>query len=142
MVIVAVNGTPMLAAISAVREGGQRFGKKAPLASPKADFISDQEVRWCPGCGDYAIRNNVPSDARFGHSAEKIVFCFRPRLPRRVFPSTEYYASQHLGARRRGHDHSGNPISASGYYRDGEPCRLRTPSCLSRRNLDINYTVQ
>lgn len=21
----------------------------------KADFVSDQEVRWCPGCGDYAI---------------------------------------------------------------------------------------
>ena len=25
----------------------------------KADFVSDQEVRWCPGCGDYAILNNV-----------------------------------------------------------------------------------
>jgi 2-oxoglutarate ferredoxin oxidoreductase subunit beta len=23
----------------------------------KADFVSDQEVRWCPGCGDYAILN-------------------------------------------------------------------------------------
>ena len=21
----------------------------------RKDFISDQEVRWCPGCGDYAI---------------------------------------------------------------------------------------
>ena len=21
----------------------------------KKDFVSDQEVRWCPGCGDYAI---------------------------------------------------------------------------------------
>ena len=21
----------------------------------KADFESDQAVRWCPGCGDYAI---------------------------------------------------------------------------------------
>jgi 2-oxoglutarate/2-oxoacid ferredoxin oxidoreductase subunit beta len=21
----------------------------------KKDFTSDQEVRWCPGCGDYAI---------------------------------------------------------------------------------------
>ncbi|MFQ5767031.1 MAG: 2-oxoacid:ferredoxin oxidoreductase subunit beta [Acidobacteriota bacterium] len=25
----------------------------------KADFVSDQEVRWCPGCGDYAILNAV-----------------------------------------------------------------------------------
>jgi 2-oxoglutarate ferredoxin oxidoreductase subunit beta len=21
----------------------------------RKDFMSDQEVRWCPGCGDYAI---------------------------------------------------------------------------------------
>nr|MDQ3958642.1 2-oxoacid:ferredoxin oxidoreductase subunit beta [Actinomycetota bacterium] len=21
----------------------------------RSDFVSDQEVRWCPGCGDYAI---------------------------------------------------------------------------------------
>ena len=21
----------------------------------KKDFMSDQEVKWCPGCGDYAI---------------------------------------------------------------------------------------
>src|SRR5437763_10561036 len=26
-----------------------------PLALSKKDFTSDQEVRWCPGCGDYAI---------------------------------------------------------------------------------------
>ena len=25
----------------------------------KKDFMSDQEVRWCPGCGDYAILNAV-----------------------------------------------------------------------------------
>src|SRR5438132_1815360 len=25
----------------------------------KKDFVSDQEVRWCPGCGDYAILNAV-----------------------------------------------------------------------------------
>ena len=24
-----------------------------------ADFKSDQEVRWCPGCGDHAILNAV-----------------------------------------------------------------------------------
>ena len=23
------------------------------------DFASDQDVRWCPGCGDYAILNQV-----------------------------------------------------------------------------------
>ncbi|HYG72626.1 MAG TPA: 2-oxoacid:ferredoxin oxidoreductase subunit beta [Actinomycetota bacterium] len=27
----------------------------------KKDFTSDQEVRWCPGCGDYAILSTVQS---------------------------------------------------------------------------------
>jgi len=27
----------------------------AQPARTKKDFVSDQEVRWCPGCGDYAI---------------------------------------------------------------------------------------
>jgi 2-oxoglutarate/2-oxoacid ferredoxin oxidoreductase subunit beta len=31
----------------------------APTALTKKDFISDQEVRWCPGCGDYAILSAV-----------------------------------------------------------------------------------
>lgn len=31
--------------------------QKAPLK--KKDFASDQEVRWCPGCGDYAILSAV-----------------------------------------------------------------------------------
>ncbi|MCC6670352.1 MAG: 2-oxoacid:ferredoxin oxidoreductase subunit beta [Planctomycetes bacterium] len=33
-----------------------------PAANPplsKKDYKSDQEVRWCPGCGDYAILNSV-----------------------------------------------------------------------------------
>ena len=30
-----------------------------PHELKKADFVSGQEVRWCPGCGDYAILNNV-----------------------------------------------------------------------------------
>ena len=29
------------------------------VALTKKDFISDQEVRWCPGCGDYAILASV-----------------------------------------------------------------------------------
>jgi 2-oxoglutarate ferredoxin oxidoreductase subunit beta len=33
--------------------------ENSPLA--KKDFTSDQEVRWCPGCGDYAILAAVQS---------------------------------------------------------------------------------
>ena len=41
----------------------------------KKDFVSDQAVRWCPGCGDYAIlaqaQKQMPS---FGRKREDIVF--------------------------------------------------------------------
>ena len=30
----------------------------------RADFQTDQEVRWCPGCGDYTILAAVQSGAR------------------------------------------------------------------------------
>jgi 2-oxoglutarate ferredoxin oxidoreductase subunit beta len=32
--------------------------QEPPKPLTKADFASDQEVRWCPGCGDYAILNS------------------------------------------------------------------------------------
>ena len=39
------------------------------------DFASDQEVRWCPGCGDYAILKAVHKTlADLGVSKEKTVF--------------------------------------------------------------------
>jgi len=41
----------------------------------RKDFVSDQEVRWCPGCGDYSIlaqTQKVMPD--FGYAKEKIVF--------------------------------------------------------------------
>ena len=31
----------------------QATATAAPLT--RKDFVSGQEVRWCPGCGDYAI---------------------------------------------------------------------------------------
>ena len=41
----------------------------------KKDFVSDQAVRWCPGCGDYAIlaqaQKQMPT---FGRKKEDIVF--------------------------------------------------------------------
>jgi len=41
----------------------------------KKDFTSDQEVRWCPGCGDYAILNAVQKLApTLGIPKEKFVF--------------------------------------------------------------------
>jgi 2-oxoglutarate ferredoxin oxidoreductase subunit beta len=34
-------------------------GQMPPVKLTKKDFVSDQEVRWCPGCGDYAILAQV-----------------------------------------------------------------------------------
>jgi 2-oxoglutarate ferredoxin oxidoreductase subunit beta len=41
----------------------------------RKDFVSDQEVRWCPGCGDYAILAAVQTVMpELGVPREKIVF--------------------------------------------------------------------
>lgn len=41
----------------------------------RKDFTSDQEVRWCPGCGDYAILNAAQQTmAKLGRKKEDIVF--------------------------------------------------------------------
>jgi len=41
----------------------------------RADFQTDQEVRWCPGCGDYTILASVQNFmAELGVDREKIVF--------------------------------------------------------------------
>ena len=45
------------------------------LPLTKADFSSDQETRWCPGCGDYAILASVQGFMpELGISPEKVVF--------------------------------------------------------------------
>ena len=41
----------------------------------RKDFVSDQEVRWCPGCGDYAILAQMQRMLpQLGLPREKIVF--------------------------------------------------------------------
>jgi 2-oxoglutarate/2-oxoacid ferredoxin oxidoreductase subunit beta len=46
----------------------------APTYTRK-DFQTDQEVRWCPGCGDYTILASVQNYmATMGVEREKIVF--------------------------------------------------------------------
>jgi len=46
-----------------------------PHALTKADFQSDQETRWCPGCGDYVVLAVVQQFMpELGIAPEKIVF--------------------------------------------------------------------
>jgi 2-oxoglutarate ferredoxin oxidoreductase subunit beta len=47
----------------------------APEKLTKADFQSDQETRWCPGCGDYAVLAAVQQFMpELGIPPERIVF--------------------------------------------------------------------
>jgi len=66
------------ASVSAESDAGSSVSGRAappPGQLKKADFVSDQEVRWCPGCGDYAILNNVQKVMPdLGIPREKIVF--------------------------------------------------------------------
>ena len=46
-----------------------------PLKLTRRDFASDQTVRWCPGCGDYAIQAQIQKTLpELGLPRENIVF--------------------------------------------------------------------
>jgi len=48
---------------------------KTDVAQTKKDFTSDQEVRWCPGCGDYAVLATMQSFLpELGLRRENVVF--------------------------------------------------------------------
>jgi 2-oxoglutarate/2-oxoacid ferredoxin oxidoreductase subunit beta len=73
-----VNGSPPPGSSHGRRLSSQGGLDLVPLAGNRlhaADFTSDQEVRWCPGCGDYgvlaAFRQFLPA---LGIRRENIVF--------------------------------------------------------------------
>jgi 2-oxoglutarate ferredoxin oxidoreductase subunit beta len=55
--------------------GGLALVPKDPDPQKAKDFKSDQEVRWCPGCGDYVVLNAMQSFLpSLGLKRENIVF--------------------------------------------------------------------
>ncbi|MDQ0377671.1 2-oxoacid:ferredoxin oxidoreductase subunit beta [Amycolatopsis thermophila] len=57
------------------RLGGLDLVPATDEAQKAKDFKSDQEVRWCPGCGDYVVLNTVQSFLpTLGLKRENIVF--------------------------------------------------------------------
>lgn len=55
--------------------GNTTQGANGAVKLTRKDFTSDQEVRWCPGCGDYAILATVQRlMPELGIEKEKIVF--------------------------------------------------------------------
>jgi 2-oxoglutarate ferredoxin oxidoreductase subunit beta len=66
------NGGPPVQEQGHPAEHGHTGG---PLTLTKADFQSDQETRWCPGCGDYAVLSAVQQFMpELGIPPERIVF--------------------------------------------------------------------
>ena len=73
----------------------------APLT--KKDFVSDQEVRWCPGCGDYgillAVQQLMPE---LGVAPENTVFisgigCSSPGVPGTTHARASVCSSRRYG---------------------------------------------
>lgn len=59
--------------MSEIKEQDNKLVERAPLKAK--DFASDQDIRWCPGCGDYSILKQVQSVMPdLGLNREDIVF--------------------------------------------------------------------
>src|SRR5918911_1786816 len=121
-------------------------GAPAPVKLTKADFTSDQEVRWCPGCGDYSILNNVQKVMpELGIPREKIVFVSGIGCSSRFPYYMNTYGFHSIHGRAPGIApgiKSPNPgLGVGDITGDGDALpiggNLFMPAL--RRNLDINY---
>ncbi len=138
-------------AVSADSEVGSAVsGKIAPPPGQmkKADFVSDQEVRWCPGCGDYAILNNVQKVMpELGIPREKIVFVSgigcSSRFP--YYMNTYGFHSIHgrAPAIATGIKCANPDLSVWVITGDGDALSIGGNHFIHaiRRNLDINYIL-
>ena len=69
-----LTGTPVQLGLPGLRSGTEQVPAADGPQTGK-DFTSDQEVRWCPGCGDYAVLKAVQSFLPdLGLRRENIVF--------------------------------------------------------------------
>ncbi len=114
----------------------------------KADFVSGQEVRWCPGCGDYSILNNVQKVMpELGIPREKIVFVSgigcSSRFP--YYMNTYGFHSIHgrAPAIATGIKSSNPELSVWVITGDGDALSIGGNHFIHaiRRNLDINYIL-
>src|ERR1041384_2751080 len=146
------NGNkPIVEAVSADSEVGSAVsGRIAPPPGQlkKADFVSDQEVRWCPGCGDYAILNNVQKVMpELGISREKMVFVSgigcSSRFP--YYMNTYGFHSIHgrAPAIATGIKTANPDLSVWVITGDGDALSIGGNHFMHvlRRNLDINYIL-
>jgi 2-oxoglutarate/2-oxoacid ferredoxin oxidoreductase subunit beta len=145
------NGNKSTEVVSAESEAGSAVsGKIAPPPGQqkKADFVSDQEVRWCPGCGDYAILNNVQKVMpELGIPREKVVFVSgigcSSRFP--YYMNTYGFHSIHgrAPAVATGIKCANPELSVWVITGDGDALSIGGNHFMHaiRRNLDINYIL-
>ena len=137
-------------AVSAESEGGAAvFGAAPPPGQlTKKDFVSNQEVRWCPGCGDYAILNNVQKVMpELGIPREKMVFVSgigcSSRFP--YYMNTYGFHSIHgrAPAIATGIKSANPDLSVWVITGDGDALSIGGNHFMHvlRRNLDINYIL-
>ena len=130
--------------------GSVTAGKAAPPPGKmtKADFTSDQEVRWCPGCGDYAILSNVQKVMpELGIPREKVVFVSgigcSSRFP--YYMNTYGFHSIHgrAPAIATGIKASNPDLSVWVITGDGDALSIGGNHFMHaiRRNLDLNYIL-
>jgi 2-oxoglutarate ferredoxin oxidoreductase subunit beta len=138
------------ASVSAESEGGPVvFGAAPPPEQlTKKDFVSNQEVRWCPGCGDYAILNNVQKVMpELGVPREKMVFVSgigcSSRFP--YYMNTYGFHSIHgrAPAIATGIKSANPELSVWVITGDGDALSIGGNHFMHvlRRNLDINYIL-
>ena len=138
------------ASVSAESEGGASIFAAAPPPGQmtKKDFVSNQEVRWCPGCGDYAILNNVQKVMpELGIPREKVVFVSgigcSSRFP--YYMNTYGFHSIHgrAPAIATGIKAANPELSVWVITGDGDALSIGGNHFMHvlRRNLDINYIL-
>src|SRR2546421_360395 len=144
------NGHHVDASVSAESEGGAAAFSAAPPPGQltKKDFVSNQEVRWCPGCGDYAILNNVQKVMpELGIPREKMVFVSgigcSSRFP--YYMNTYGFHSIHgrAPAIATGIKAANPELSVWVITGDGDALSIGGNHFMHvlRRNLDINYIL-
>src|SRR3954470_3242093 len=136
--------------VSAESESGASIFQIAPPPGEltKKDFVSNQEVRWCPGCGDYAILNNVQKVMpELGIPREKIVFVSgigcSSRFP--YYMNTYGFHSIHgrAPAVATGIKSANPELSVWVITGDGDALSIGGNHFMHaiRRNLDLNYIL-
>ena len=74
------------------------------------DFTSDQEVRWCPGCGDYVILNTIRNFLpELGLRRENIAFVSGIGCSSRFPYYLETYGFHSIHGRAPDHRHRAGP---------------------------------